>query len=61
MAREKANFRETVADIVEKNGGKYELGVNDVKRFLGVGYNKAVAYMDGNKKITAYQLAGKLL
>lgn len=61
MAREKANFRETVADLSEKNGGKVELGVNDVKRIMGVGYNRAIAYMDGKKKITIYQLANKLL
>ena len=49
-----------VADIVEATG-KRELGINDVKKFLKIGQNKAIEYMGGQKKITAYQLAQKLL
>lgn len=60
MSREKANFRDVVADIVEATG-KRELGINDVKKFLKIGQNKAIEYMGGQKKITAYQLAQKLL
>lgn len=60
MAREKENFRDVVADIVETTG-KRELGINDVKRFLKIGQNKAVEYMDGQKKITVYQFARKLI
>ena len=60
MSREKANFRDVVADIVEVTG-KRELGINDVKKFLKIGQNKAVEYMDGKKKITVYEFAQKLL
>ena len=61
MSREKAYFREVVADITERTG-KTILGVNDLRKFLGVGHNKAVTYFDrGEKTITVYQLAQKLI
>ena len=60
MPREKPYFRETVADIIERTG-KVVLGVYDVKNYLKVGHNKAAEYLDGEKKITAYQLAQKLI
>ena len=60
MPREKENFRDVVADIVETTG-KRELGINDVKKFLKIGQSKAVEYMDGQKKITVYQFARKLI
>ena len=61
MSREKPYFREVVADIIERTG-KTILGVNDLRKFLGVGHNKAVGYLEkGEKTITAYQLAQKLI
>ena len=60
MAREKEHFRDVVADIVE-NTGKRILGVNDVKKYLRVGYNKAVEYLDGEKVISVFELAKKLI
>ena len=60
MAREKEFFRDVVADIVETTG-KRELGINDVKKFLKIGQNKASAYMCGKKKITAYEFAKQLI
>jgi hypothetical protein len=60
MGREKAYFREVVAEITEKTG-KTILGVRDVMEYLHVGHNKAVQYLDGNKTITVFQLASKLL
>ncbi len=60
MSREKPYFRETVADIIERTG-KVVLGVYDVKNYLKVGHNKAAEYLDGEKKITVYQLAQKLI
>ena len=60
MPREKAYFREVVADITERTG-KTILGVNDLRSFLGVGHNKAVDFLDGKKTITVYQLAQKLI
>ncbi|MBE7022632.1 MAG: hypothetical protein E7414_05410 [Ruminococcaceae bacterium] len=41
MPREKEFFRDAVADIVESTG-KRVLGVNDIKKYLRVGHNKAV-------------------
>ena len=61
MGREKEYYREVVADIKERTG-KTILGVNDLRKFLGVGHNKAVEYLArGEKKITVYELAKKLL
>ncbi len=60
MAREKEHFRDVVADIKEATG-KTILGVSDVKAYLKIGHNKAIKYFDGEKKITVFQLARKLL
>lgn len=60
MAREKDGLRTVIEDIVE-NTGKRVLGVNDIKKFLHIGHNKAIEYLDGNKTITVYQLAMKLI
>ena len=60
MAREKPYYRETVADIIERTG-KMVLGVNDVKNYLHIGYNRAAEYLGDEKNITVYQLAQKLI
>ncbi len=61
MSREQPYYREVVADIREQTG-KTILGVNDLRQFLGCGHNKAVTYFDkGEKTITVYQLAKKLV
>lgn len=60
MPREKENFREVLADIVE-NTGKRILGVNDIMKYLHVGRNKALVYLDGEKNITAHKFASMLL
>ena len=60
MAREKMYFRETVAEITEATGKKI-LGVYDIMEYLKIGYNKAQEYLDGEKNITVFQLASKLL
>jgi hypothetical protein len=60
MAREKPYFREVVAEIQERTG-KTILNISDVKKYLKVGHNKAVEYLDGEKSITVFQLAQKLL
>lgn len=60
MAREKAYFREVLADIVEVTG-KRVLGTRDVMKYLKIGHNKAVLYMDGEKSITVHKFASKLL
>ena len=58
--KEKEFFREVVADIFEATG-KRELGVTDIKKYLKVGHNKAIEYMDGKDKITIFQFARQLL
>ena len=60
MPREKEFFRDVVADIVETTG-KRELGINDVKKFLKIGQNKASTYMCGKKKINVYEFAKQLI
>lgn len=61
MAREKEHYRDVVADIVE-NTGKRILGVYDIKDYLHVGYATALSYLDkGEKSITVFKLASKLL
>lgn len=60
MPREKENYREVLADIVEVTG-KRILGVYDVKKYLKVGHTKALTYLDGEREITAHKLASKLL
>ena len=60
MPREKEHFRDTVAEIIETTG-KRILGVNDIKKYLHIGHNKAVEYLDGQKTITVFQFASKLL
>ncbi len=60
MAREKEYYRDVVACITESTG-KTILGVNDVRSYLKVGYNKAVEYMDGQKKVSVFELAKKLI
>lgn len=61
MAREKAYYREVVADIFE-NTGKRILTIADLKRYLKCGHNTALSYMEkGEKTITVYQLAQKLI
>lgn len=60
MAREKEFFRDVVADIVEVTG-KRVLGVCDIMKYLGVGYNTAIGYLDGEKTINVFKLASKLI
>ena len=60
MPREKEHYREVVADIYEATG-KRMLGVNDIRAYLGVGYNKAIEYLGGKKQITIFQFASMLL
>lgn len=61
MAREKENYRDVVAEIIEATG-KRLLGVNDIKKYLNVGYSKAVKYLDrGEKVISVFKFAQKLL
>ena len=60
MPKEKENFRDVLADVVEVTG-KRMLGVYDIKKYLRVGHSKALTYLDGEKTITAHKFAQKLI
>lgn len=60
MSREKEYFRDVVADIKESTG-KILLGVNDIKKYLHIGHNKAAEYLKGEEKISIFDLARQLL
>lgn len=60
MAREKAYYAEVLADL-QKKTSKTILGINDIKQLLRIGYDKAFEFLNGQKTITIYQLASRLL
>lgn len=60
MAREKPYFRETV-EVITESTGKMILSATDIKKYLHIRYSSALEYMDGQKTITVFQLARKLL
>lgn len=60
MPREKAYFREVVAEIIEATG-KRVLCVDDVRKYLKISTENAKEYFEGEKRITVFQLASKLL
>ena len=60
MAREKPYYREIVADLCERSDGKMVFTCKAIMDLLKIGHNKAVAYLDGKKEITVYELARKL-
>ena len=60
MAREKEHYRDVVADITEKTG-KMILGVYDIKKYLHTSHAKAIKYLDGEKTISVFKFASKLL
>ena len=60
MPREKPNYRDVLADVVEVTG-KRELGVCDIMRYMKIGYNRAIKYLGNEKTITAHKFAQKLI
>lgn len=61
MAREKPYYREIVADLVERTGGKMTFTCKAIMDLLKIGHNKALAYLEGKKEITVYELARRLI
>lgn len=61
MSREKPNYREVIADISERSGGKMVFNCRAIMSLLKIGHNKAIKYLDGQKEITVYELARKLI
>lgn len=59
MAREKPYYREIIADIFERSGGKMVFTCKAIMVLLKIGHNKAIEYMDGKKEISIYELARK--
>ena len=45
MSREKANYRDVVAGLFERSGGKMVFNCRAIMRVLGIGHNKAAAYL----------------
>jgi dTDP-4-dehydrorhamnose reductase len=60
MAREKEHYRDVVADIIERTG-KTMLNANDIRKFLQTRHNTAVEFLNGNKTISVYKFAEKLI
>lgn len=61
MAREKEYFRDIVADISHRSGGKMVFTCKSIQDLLKIGHNKAISYLDGKKEISIYDLARKLI
>lgn len=61
MAREKAYYREVVADIYERSGRKMTFTCKAIKDLMKVGHSKAVEMLGGKKEISIYELARKII
>lgn len=61
MSREKENFRDVVQDLSERAGGAMVFNCRRIMRVLGIGHNKAAAYLRGEKEISVYELARQLI
>jgi hypothetical protein len=61
MAREKPYYREVIADLLERSGGKMTFTCKSIMDIMKIGHNKAIEYLDGRKEITVYEFARKLI
>ena len=61
MAREKPYYREIVADLSERSGGKMTFTCKAIMDLLKIGHSKAISYLDGKKEITIYELARRMI
>ena len=61
MAREKPYYREVIADLLERSGGKMTFTCTAIMDIMKIGHNKAIEYLDGRKEITIYEFARKLI
>jgi hypothetical protein len=61
MAREKPYFREVVADICERSGGRMTFNCRQIMALMRVGHSKAQDLLDGKKEISVYDLARKII
>lgn len=60
MPREKPYFRDVVADIHERTG-KMMLNAEDIRKYLRTRRENALNYLEGEKTISVYKFASKLL
>lgn len=61
MAREKPYYRETVADLYERSGGKMVFNCRAIMAVMKVGHSKAIEMLDGKKELSIYELARKII
>ena len=61
MGREKPYYREVVADLAERSGGKMVFTCKSIMDLLKIGHSKALEIMDGKKDISIYELARKII
>lgn len=61
MAKEKPYYREVIADIYERSGGKMVFNCHSIMDTLGVGREKAIKILAGKREISIYELVRKLI
>ena len=61
MPREKPYYREVIADLNERSGGKMMFNCNSICALLKIGRGKAVEILDGKDDISIYELARKII
>ena len=61
MAREKPYYREVIADLYERSGGKMVFNCRAIMAVMKIGHNKACEYLDGKKEISIYELARRII
>lgn len=61
MPREKPYYRDVIADLHERSGGKMMFTCKSIKDLLKIGQSKAIDMLDGKKEISIYELARKII
>ena len=61
MPREKPYYREVIADLYERSGGKMVFNYRAIMAVMKIGHNKAAEMLDGKKEISIYELARKII
>ena len=61
MPREKPYYREGIADLYERSGGRMTFNCRAIMELMKIGHNKAAEFLDGKKEISIYELARKII
>lgn len=61
MPREKPYYREVIADLNERSGGRMMFSCRNIMDLFKVGHSKAIDMLDGKKEISIYELARKII